>query len=130
MKAENSSGTARAEHEDLGKGFSCASNLNRISVALYKKPPAQEFSFEQGWGSARGKGRRLSSLPRAPLFSKFCRANGFGSTTSFRVKCQFSIHFETVTETDVSDEAVLRGEHLSTRWIRSLEVPLDSQEVY
>ena len=34
MKAENSSGTAWAAHGNLGQGFSCASNLNRISVDL------------------------------------------------------------------------------------------------
>jgi len=63
VKAENSSGTAWAAHGNLGKGCSCASNLNRSSVSSTNK---DIFRFEPGWG-CEGKGRRLSSLPLASL---------------------------------------------------------------
>ena len=64
-------------------------------------------------GEREGQGTAFSPCPSLLPLGDFARANGFGSTKSFRVKCQFSIHFETVTETDVSDEAALRGERFN-----------------
>jgi len=62
VKAENSSGTAWAAHGGQGKGFSCASNLNRISVV------SSLLVVLAGMGEREGQGTAFEFLaPRSSL---------------------------------------------------------------